>query len=74
MKTYKTIYVWSVTELLSKDEKVYCLDMETNTVTCLNEMNVNTYFKFIAEAIKDDSKYIFYHYEDVKEAEEENNG
>lgn len=70
----KTIYVWNVNELISKGEKVYCLNMETNTVACLNEAMVNTYFSFMAEARKDDSKYIFYYREEVEEKEGENNG
>ena len=64
---YKTLYVWKVNELLIEGEKVYCLNMETNSVSCLNELMVSTYFDLMAEARKDDSKYIFYYYEKAEE-------
>ena len=63
---FKTIYYFNVNELLINGEKVYCLNMETNSVSCLNEQMVTTYFNLMAEAKKDDKKFIFYYYEELE--------
>ena len=66
---FKTIYYFNVNERLINGDKVFCLDMESNTVYCLNEQSVDAYFKLMAEAKKDDSNYIFYYYEKAEENE-----
>ena len=63
---FKTIYYFNVNERLINGEKVFCLDMESNTVYCLNEQTVTAYFNLMAEAKKDDSKYIFYYREETE--------
>lgn len=58
---YNRIYHWNVDKALTEGKKVYCLNMETNTVSCLNELMVNTYIDLINDAKKDDTKYVFYY-------------
>lgn len=66
---YNRIYHWNVDKALTESKKVYCLNMETNTVSCLNELMVNSYINLKNDAIIDDEKYVFYY----KEQEGENN-
>ena len=71
MKNYNSIYNFQVIDKIVKGKKVYCLDRGTLNTCLVNNMPIANVFDLIKESKAEESRFDFWHEEEVEEQEGE---
>ena len=65
---YRTIYSFKVFEEINNGKQVFVLDRQNNSVTCVNDLNVNSALK-VVNADDNENRYAFWICEESEETQ-----